>query len=44
MDPEAMRLCDKAEVSFNVSGESRETGMVYLPHRWEQGDSSEHDD
>ena len=34
MDPEAMRLCDKAEVRFHVSGESREMGMVYLSHRW----------
>ena len=41
MDPEAMRLCDKAEVRFNVSGESREMGMVYLSHRWSYPDEDE---
>lgn len=34
MDPEALRLCDKAEIRFSVSGESREMGMVYLSHQW----------
>jgi lipopolysaccharide transport system ATP-binding protein len=34
MDPEGLRLCDTAEVRFTVSGESRELGMVRLPHRW----------
>jgi len=34
MDPEAMRLCDKAEIRFSVSGESREMGMVRLSHHW----------
>jgi lipopolysaccharide transport system ATP-binding protein len=34
MDPEGLRLCDTAEIRFSVSGESRELGMVRLPHRW----------
>lgn len=37
MDPEGMRLCDKKEQRFNVSGQSREMGMVYLPHEWKEG-------
>jgi lipopolysaccharide transport system ATP-binding protein len=39
MDPEGMRLFDTAEIRFSVSGESREMGMVRLPHRW-NGDES----
>jgi len=34
MDPEGIRLFDTAEVRFSVSGQSREMGMVRLPHRW----------
>ena len=34
MDPEGLRLCDTAEIRFSVSGDSRELGMVRLPHRW----------
>ncbi len=34
MDPEGLRLCDTAEIRFSVSGESRELGMIRLPHRW----------
>lgn len=34
MDPEGLRLCDTAEIRLTVSGESRELGMVRLPHRW----------
>ena len=34
MDPEGLRLCDTAEIRFSVSGESREMGMIRLPHRW----------
>jgi lipopolysaccharide transport system ATP-binding protein len=34
MDPEGLRLCDTAEIRFTVSGDSRELGMVRLPHRW----------
>jgi lipopolysaccharide transport system ATP-binding protein len=38
MDPEGIRLFDTAEIRFSVEGESREMGMVRLPHRW--GDDS----
>ncbi|MEJ2402144.1 MAG: ABC transporter ATP-binding protein [Xanthomonadales bacterium] len=34
MDPEGMRLFDTAEIRFSVSGQSRELGMIRLPHRW----------
>lgn len=34
MDPEGVRLCDTAELRFTVSGDSREMGIVRLPHRW----------
>ena len=34
MDPEGLRLCDTAEIRLTVAGESRELGMVRLPHRW----------
>jgi lipopolysaccharide transport system ATP-binding protein len=37
MDPEGLRLCDTAEIRFTVRGESRELGMVRLPHRWLDG-------
>jgi lipopolysaccharide transport system ATP-binding protein len=37
MDPEGMRLCDTMEVRFRVEGESREMGMIRLPHRWHTG-------
>ena len=32
MDPEGLRLFDTAEIRFSVEGESREMGMVRLPH------------
>lgn len=35
MDPQGIRLCDTAELQFTVSGESREMGIIRLPHRWE---------
>ena len=35
LDPEGVRLCDTAELRFVVTGESREVGIVRLPHRWE---------
>jgi lipopolysaccharide transport system ATP-binding protein len=35
LDPEGLRLFDTAEWEFFVRGESREFGMVRLPHRWE---------
>jgi lipopolysaccharide transport system ATP-binding protein len=34
LDPEGVRLCDTSELRFVVSGESREVGIVRLPHRW----------
>ena len=34
MDPQGIRLCDTAELRFTVSGDSREMGIVRLPHRW----------
>jgi lipopolysaccharide transport system ATP-binding protein len=35
MDPEGMRLYDTVEREFMISGETRELGLVKLPHRWE---------
>jgi len=34
MDPLGIRLCDTAELRFTVSGESREMGILRLPHTW----------
>lgn len=34
MDPEGMRLFDHVEMRFDVAGDSRETGIVKLQHRW----------
>jgi lipopolysaccharide transport system ATP-binding protein len=34
LDPEAVRLFDHVERPFVVTGESRELGLVHLPHRW----------
>jgi lipopolysaccharide transport system ATP-binding protein len=34
MDPEGIRLFDTVEIRFSVSGESREMGMIRLPHSW----------
>lgn len=34
MDPQGIRLCDTAELRFTVAGDSREMGIVRLPHRW----------
>jgi len=36
MDPEGIRLFDTSEIRFTVAGDSREMGMVRLPHRWNQ--------
>jgi lipopolysaccharide transport system ATP-binding protein len=36
MDPEGVRLFDTLERVLTVRGESRELGMVRLPHRWER--------
>ncbi len=35
LDPEGMRVYDTVERDFTVSGDSRELGLVRLPHRWE---------
>jgi lipopolysaccharide transport system ATP-binding protein len=37
MDPEGIRLFDTSEIRFTVSGESREMGIVRLPHSWGEG-------
>jgi lipopolysaccharide transport system ATP-binding protein len=34
LDPEAVRLFDHVEREFVVTGETREFGLVQLPHRW----------
>lgn len=33
-DPEGLRVCDTLERTFRVRGETREFGLVRLPHRW----------
>ena len=35
MDPEGMRLYDTVERDFTVLGDSREQGLVRLPHQWD---------
>jgi lipopolysaccharide transport system ATP-binding protein len=37
LDAEGLRLFDTAEVSFVVRGETRDYGVVALPHRWRPG-------
>ena len=34
LDPEGMRVYDTVERDFTVAGDSRELGLVRLPHRW----------
>lgn len=34
LDPESVRLFDTVERGFTVRGQSREFGLVRLPHRW----------
>ena len=34
LDPEGMRVYDTVERDFTVGGDSRELGLVRLPHRW----------
>jgi lipopolysaccharide transport system ATP-binding protein len=34
MDPEGVRLFDHVERPIVVGGDSRELGLVRLPHRW----------
>ena len=38
MDPQGIRVCDMAELRFMVSGESREMGIIRLPHSWNDRD------
>jgi lipopolysaccharide transport system ATP-binding protein len=38
MDPEGIRLCDTTEQRFIVSGQSREVGIIRLPHSWDTGE------
>jgi lipopolysaccharide transport system ATP-binding protein len=38
MDPQGIRVCDTAELRFMVSGESREMGIIRLPHSWNTGE------
>jgi lipopolysaccharide transport system ATP-binding protein len=35
LDPEGVRLFDSVECTLVVTGETREMGLVRLPHRWE---------
>lgn len=35
LDPEGLRLFDTVERAIEIRGESRELGLVRLPHRWE---------
>jgi len=35
LDPEGVRLFDNVERALVVTGETREMGLVRLPHRWE---------
>jgi len=37
LDPEGVRLFDHVERALIVSGQSRELGLVRLPHRWNEG-------
>jgi lipopolysaccharide transport system ATP-binding protein len=37
LDPEGVRLFDNVERSFNVTGETRELGLVKLEHQWASG-------
>ena len=37
LDAEGLRLFDTAEVSFVVRGETRDYGVVALPHQWRPG-------
>ncbi len=34
LDPECVRLFDTVERGFTIRGQSRELGLVHLPHRW----------
>jgi lipopolysaccharide transport system ATP-binding protein len=34
MDPEGMRVFDRREMTFTISGNTKEAGFVRLPHHW----------
>ena len=34
MDPEGVRIFDRRETAFIISGNTKESGFVRLPHRW----------
>jgi len=34
MDPEGMRVFDRREMTFTISGNTKEAGFVRLPHNW----------
>jgi len=36
LDPEGLRIHDTREISFTVTGKTRELGLVRLPHKWNQ--------
>lgn len=40
LDPEGVRLFDTLERGLTIRGESREFGMVRLPHRWSQSEQA----
>jgi lipopolysaccharide transport system ATP-binding protein len=40
LDPEGLRLFDTVENEFVVTGETRDFGLVKMPHRWMRGRSS----
>jgi lipopolysaccharide transport system ATP-binding protein len=40
MDAQGLRLFDTAEMEFTVAGETREFGLVALPHTWTAGRGS----
>ena len=37
LDTDGLRLFDTVEVEFVVRGETRDYGLVALPHRWQAG-------
>jgi len=43
LDSEGVRLFETEERALNVRGESREFGLVRLPHRWIEFSGGQHD-
>lgn len=43
MDPEGLRLFDTLERGLTIRGDSREFGMVRLPHRWNPSSGAQRD-